>query len=570
MILGLIWRLILATQIATLHTTTSEFILGGDERQIDGGARHALLEWCRKRLAPYPKAHVDNFTSSWRNGMAFLGLLHSQNPQLFQFDAIDPNRAEDNLHLAFEIAEKEFGIPKLLEAGDVLSPNADERSIITYVSEFCKLDRFNKPEEVNRGRLLDEREQALAMREAELQKQAFEQSRHLKAQTEQQLAELHAKEQALHATSQQLSELEKQHKAELERALAMQREADLKMEQAANAGKAALAGQQAAEAERLRLAEMERNLKLQAQQLAAQQDQMSKQQQLEAIEKAFAEHANNVDRFIVEEDRKVNDPAATVATLEPIVKFGIPHGEELLAKLRGLAEQAGRAGLQANRFTHHTVLSLEERWKRFVSITTVKMQNLQRPVQQAPPPQPQQQPQQQYPQPPPQQQQPPPQQQYPQPPSQQQQYPQPPPQQQYPQPPVQQQQYSQQPIPPAQQQYPKPNGQVRFESVLSAVFQLLLFSLSLAISLLRPISSTESRAWACLLRPLLAWECLRQPLQEWECRFLRFQEWACRLRSTDTRARLWALWALRRRRSMATALRRSALRRLFMASTAPR
>jgi hypothetical protein len=43
----------------------------------------------------------------------------------------------------------------------------------------------------------------------------------------------------------------------------------------------------------------------QAQQLASQQEQMTRQQQLEAIEKAFAEQANNFDRFIVEEEKKV-------------------------------------------------------------------------------------------------------------------------------------------------------------------------------------------------------------------------------------------------------------------------
>ena len=64
-----------------------------------------------------------------------------------------------------------------------------------YVSEYCKLDALSKPVDTARLRLLDEREQALAMREAELAKQAFEQSQNFKNQTEAQLAELRAKEQ---------------------------------------------------------------------------------------------------------------------------------------------------------------------------------------------------------------------------------------------------------------------------------------------------------------------------------------------------------------------------------------
>ncbi len=123
------WRLILATQVAII--TEVEFILGGDERQIDGGAKSSLLEWVRNRVKPYPKVHVDNFTTSWGDGLAFLAILHSQNPSLFNFDAIDPSRKHENLDLAFEIAEKEFQIPKLLEVNDVACPNPDERAIMT-------------------------------------------------------------------------------------------------------------------------------------------------------------------------------------------------------------------------------------------------------------------------------------------------------------------------------------------------------------------------------------------------------------------------------------------------------
>ena len=70
-------------------------------------------------------------------------------------------------------------------------------NLTRYVSEFCKLDRLGKPVDNARLRLLDEREQALAMKEAELAKQAFEQSKQFKDQTEAQLAELRAKEQGV-------------------------------------------------------------------------------------------------------------------------------------------------------------------------------------------------------------------------------------------------------------------------------------------------------------------------------------------------------------------------------------
>ena len=132
------------------------------------------MEWVQKRLAPYQNSlRVENFTTSWQSGMAFVALLHSQNPNLIQFDMLDPNRSFDNLSLAFEMGFGEFGIPKLLTPEDLQKP--DEKCIMTYVSEFAyKFDILGKPVDQNRMKLLDEREQALALREAQLEKEAAE------------------------------------------------------------------------------------------------------------------------------------------------------------------------------------------------------------------------------------------------------------------------------------------------------------------------------------------------------------------------------------------------------------
>lgn len=47
-------------------------------------------------------------------------------------------RAIDDMNTAFDIAEKNFNIPKLLEAEYVVS-DPDELSIMTYVSYFRKV-----------------------------------------------------------------------------------------------------------------------------------------------------------------------------------------------------------------------------------------------------------------------------------------------------------------------------------------------------------------------------------------------------------------------------------------------
>lgn len=200
MVLGLVWKLILTTQIASLQETGG---IVGDEHSQETGARSALLAWCKARTEPLGVS-VTNFGKDWKNGMAFLALLVSQKPDLLNFQALDPSRAEENLRLAFSIAESEFGVPQLLEVSDLASDKPDERSVMTYVSAIA--NRFE----------VQARENAVMQKEQELQKKAEEELERLRAA----------------------------HVLELEKAKQLKEEADRKMEEAAKAQQEALRKQQ--------------------------------------------------------------------------------------------------------------------------------------------------------------------------------------------------------------------------------------------------------------------------------------------------------------------------------------
>uniref|UniRef100_A0A913I6X8 Calponin-homology (CH) domain-containing protein n=1 Tax=Strongyloides stercoralis TaxID=6248 RepID=A0A913I6X8_STRER len=104
----------------------------------NGSARDALLQWARKATEGYPGVNVSNFTNSWRDGLAFNAILHRYRPNLIDWTKISDKNvtARGRLDNAFNIAEKEFGVSKLLDAEDVDCDHPDEKSVITYVSSL--------------------------------------------------------------------------------------------------------------------------------------------------------------------------------------------------------------------------------------------------------------------------------------------------------------------------------------------------------------------------------------------------------------------------------------------------
>ncbi|KAH9513093.1 hypothetical protein Btru_035814 [Bulinus truncatus] len=96
-----------------------------------------LQMWCKKMTEGYTHVDIANFTTSWRNGMAFCALIHRFRPDLIDFDSLSPDNVFDNCKMAFEIAEKELSIPAFLEASDMVRLKVpDKLSIITYVSQY--------------------------------------------------------------------------------------------------------------------------------------------------------------------------------------------------------------------------------------------------------------------------------------------------------------------------------------------------------------------------------------------------------------------------------------------------
>uniref|UniRef100_A0A8W7Q4N6 Microtubule-actin cross-linking factor 1 n=1 Tax=Anopheles coluzzii TaxID=1518534 RepID=A0A8W7Q4N6_ANOCL len=135
--LGLIWTII-------LHFQISDIVVGQEDNLT---AREALLRWARRSTAKYPGVRVNDFTSSWRDGLAFSALIHRNRPDLIDWRESRSRRPRERLEVAFHVVEKEYGVTRLLDPEDVDTNEPDEKSMITYLSSLY--DVFPEPPQMH-------------------------------------------------------------------------------------------------------------------------------------------------------------------------------------------------------------------------------------------------------------------------------------------------------------------------------------------------------------------------------------------------------------------------------------
>ncbi|RWS30125.1 spectrin beta chain: non-erythrocytic 1-like protein, partial [Leptotrombidium deliense] len=132
LILGLLWTIILRFQIQEIEIDVNE----DDESSEKKSAKDALLLWCQRKTNGYKNVNITDFSGSWRSGMGFNALIHSHRPDLIDYNSLNPTNHIENLDLAFDVAERELGVSKLLDAEDIDTSKPDEKSVMTYVSSF--------------------------------------------------------------------------------------------------------------------------------------------------------------------------------------------------------------------------------------------------------------------------------------------------------------------------------------------------------------------------------------------------------------------------------------------------
>ncbi|XP_055359435.1 plectin isoform X19 [Betta splendens] len=129
--LGLIWTIILHFQVSS---SISDIQVNGQSE--DMSAKEKLLLWSQRMTDGYQGIRCDNFTTSWRDGKLFNAVIHKNYPRLIDMGKVYRQTNLENLEQAFNVAEKDLGVTRLLDPEDVDVPHPDEKSIITYVSSL--------------------------------------------------------------------------------------------------------------------------------------------------------------------------------------------------------------------------------------------------------------------------------------------------------------------------------------------------------------------------------------------------------------------------------------------------
>uniref|UniRef100_A0A8D2LG23 EH domain binding protein 1 like 1 n=1 Tax=Varanus komodoensis TaxID=61221 RepID=A0A8D2LG23_VARKO len=114
--------------------------------QTPTNSSQSLLEWCQEVTAGYRGVRITNFTTAWRNGLAFCAVLHHFHPDKINYEALDPLNIKENNKLAFD-GFASLGISRLMDPSDMVFLAVPDRLIVmTYL---CQIRAFFTGQELN-------------------------------------------------------------------------------------------------------------------------------------------------------------------------------------------------------------------------------------------------------------------------------------------------------------------------------------------------------------------------------------------------------------------------------------
>ncbi|XP_067915419.1 filamin-C isoform X1 [Heterodontus francisci] len=98
--------------------------------------KQRLLGWIQNKI---PQLPITNFNRDWQDGKALGALVDNCAPGLCpDWLDWDPNQPVDNAREAMQQADDWLGVPQVIAPEEIVDPNVDEHSVMTYLSQFPK------------------------------------------------------------------------------------------------------------------------------------------------------------------------------------------------------------------------------------------------------------------------------------------------------------------------------------------------------------------------------------------------------------------------------------------------
>ena len=104
-------------------------------------ANHPTLQWVRERMAPFRLPHsIDNW-DCFKDGVVLIHLIYCCDSSIINLEAFDMSEPLRTLEAAFDVAERQLGIPNLFDAKSLMDSKLADRgpdlkTFILYISLF--------------------------------------------------------------------------------------------------------------------------------------------------------------------------------------------------------------------------------------------------------------------------------------------------------------------------------------------------------------------------------------------------------------------------------------------------
>jgi len=168
-----------------------------------------LLKWCQHVTKDYSNVSIQNFSKSWKDGLAFCAIIHHFRPDLIDYDSLKPENPEKNIRLAFDIV-KELGIIQYLEPEDLMLPSPEPKTLQMQVYEYYQYfskQEYNGPQSPISTLMNDKDEQRQKDLVEQEQLRAFLQKKDKEEQEQ-------LEQERLRKEEEELNKIKEQHKAQ--------------------------------------------------------------------------------------------------------------------------------------------------------------------------------------------------------------------------------------------------------------------------------------------------------------------------------------------------------------------